>query len=155
MVARRDDHHGESRFASVFGMALQKGREAVQAVQDAFAVIEAVYREDQLAVAEKPAVFFDRVAYLYFRRGLMVKVVIDSHWKRVHPGRTAAQLRLVQPELHVQNVLRGADEVAHVVGRMECDEIGSQQSPQKPGPLRQDAEQFVGGERDMMEISDA
>ena len=38
-------------------MALQKGREAVQAVQDAFAVIEAVYREDQLAVAEKPAVF--------------------------------------------------------------------------------------------------
>ena len=52
-------------------MALQKGREAVQAVQDAFAVIEAVYREDQLAVAEKPAVFFDRVAYLYFRRGLM------------------------------------------------------------------------------------
>jgi len=127
----------------------------VQAVQDAFAVIEAVYRKDQLAVAEKPAVFFDRVAYLYFRRGLMIKVVIDSHRECVHPGRAAAQLRLVQPELHIQNVLRGADEVAHVVGRMECDKVGSQQSPQKPGPLRQDAEQFVGGERDVMEISDA
>ena len=56
--------------------------------------------------------------------------VVDAHRQGVDLYETIVDLSLIEPEIHVQNSLRRTDEVAHVVVRVEGDQICAQHSSQ-------------------------
>ena len=154
-VARGNDHHRQRHLAQVFGMLFQKGVESVQTVADALAVIEPVNRKHQFSVAEVGPRAGDQLPD--GRRGgdPVELFVVDAHRQGIDPHETVADLGFVEFEIHVQDPFRRADEVAHVVVRVEGDQVGAQHTPQQFGPFGQNPEQFVAGERDVVEIADA
>ena len=123
-------------------------------VEDALAVIEPVHGEHQLVRSEEAAGAFDGGADLGLLRGAVVEVVVDPHGQGVHADHAVAELHLVEPEIEVQDPFHRADEMAHVVVRVEGHEVGAQQPPQHFGAFGQDAEQFVGGEGNVVEVAD-
>ena len=136
-------------------MLFQKGVESVQTVADALAVIESVNRKHQFPVAEVGSRAGNQLPD--GRRGgdPVEFFVIDAHRQGIDPHETVADLGFVEFEIHVQDPFRRADEVAHVVVRVEGDQVGAQHAPQQFGPFGQNPEQFVAGERDVVEIADA
>ena len=67
MVARRHYDHSQRHLSLVFRMTFEKSLKPLQTMQDAFAIIQTVYGQQQLVVAEKNTFFL----YLapHFRRG--------------------------------------------------------------------------------------
>ena len=49
---------------------------------------------------------------------------------------------------------QGGGEVPHIPGGVEPDEVGAEETPQQVFPVRQGAEDFLGGKRDMEEEAD-
>ncbi len=132
-------------------MALEKQIVTVQAVEDAFGVIEPVHGKYDLLPLELLAQL-RHAAFRFRRRGALGEArEINAHGKSIHFDHAVAQGQIAQMVLITRRAQDRREEIARIIVRMKSNQAGPKQSfndLRPPGP-RQQAKYLVRWKRDM------
>src|SRR6266571_6080109 len=153
-LPRRDDGEDVRHLAAPLRMRLEEPAERLELLRDALRVVEAGNREDELRRPEGLAEPRDRTDRRRSDRRGGERLDVDP--EREDVGLDDAVFRRDRPDatLVSEAAPHAPNERAHVIVRVEPDQVGAEHATQEFAVPRQETEDVVRRERDVQEESD-
>lgn len=95
-------------------------------MQNAFTIIQAVYRKNQLMISEKFPCTVYRPPYFRSGRSIVIQSVVDSHRKSIGLNYSIPELCFVQFKVNTQYPFDSTDKMPHIVISMESYKVSIQ-----------------------------
>src|SRR5690554_615172 len=147
----------------VLGVPLQKFIKGPQAIRNALGIIQAVDRQNQLALRIHQKILFQLTMHLrtVLQRRLVNTtgrlgklIVINAHRKGIRQKNPVVDMNLIEIDLITKKTAHTAQKVSLVIVGMEAYQIGTQQALQQLLTPGQNAKDLIRRKRDVQKVAD-